>query len=119
MKQLLAITAILLTTATASAEHAPIRGQCDLRFDDDNDNGIGSVEGFCVVEVPRRFAGDTIRFVLRGSDGERHSTRVEVDGHGVAVAEFGHPDTRDWEGRHVTVTVELDGRRRTIFDDRI
>ena len=92
-----------------------IDGDCDLYFDDDNRNGVGSIEGDCDIKVPRHYEGDRIRLTIRGDRGDRRSYSARINRRGRASFYFSNHNARDWRSRRVKVVAKLDGERETIF----
>ena len=91
-----------------------IDGYCDLAFDDDNRNGVGSIEGYCEVEVPRYLRGEQVRLVIKGRS-DRRTYYARVNRRGYASFRFSNHNARDWEDRRVRVIARIDGEREQIF----
>ena len=90
-------------------------GYCDIEFSDNNRNGVGSLEGYCIVEVSRRYYGEHVELKVRGENGEQVGLFAEVDRYGEAYFRLTHRNSRNWRSRHVTARAKFRNDRMSIF----
>lgn len=134
---------VLSTTAFAQGPIIRPGSGCDLSFSDDNGNGIGSVEGFCQVNIPydAGSGSPSFRLVVRGlQDGERRALvsmgslpitdyswqrrgfafwDANRNGEGTVQGIYEFRDVEDWTSRNVSVLAIIDGDVFEIFRGRL